>query len=79
MLFASVLEPDDVTNKLFASKLSEYMITALPRLVMTASDAEYNTQKEKIISDITGMDGYQAFMKYEIDKIQKAADFCNQY
>jgi hypothetical protein len=79
MVFASMagLPPEDVTR--LDAKITGYMQTAMPKLVMSKSDAEFDAQKQQMIKDIQAMDGYQAYMDWAKTAVQNGAAAVAKY
>ena len=72
-VFAAMFDkaPEDVLR--LDAKIVSYMQTAMPKLVMSKTDAEFDKQKQQMIKDITAMDGYQAYVDWFKSAVEKAA------
>lgn len=69
--------PSDIAR--IDTKIESYMTTAMPALVMAEDDAAYNAQKEKMIAEVTAIEGYEEYMDWWKNAVEetaaKAAEF----
>jgi hypothetical protein len=61
------------------AKVNEYIVTALPKLIMCKSDDEFAAQKAQMIKDIQAIDGYDQLQEWCKTSLESTAEAVKQY
>lgn len=61
------------------AKVNEYMVTALPKLVMCESDEAFAAQKAQMIQDIQAIDGFDQLLDWSKTSLETTAEAAKKY